>query len=105
MPTEEVPKEAFSPSITTISDKKLVILDNSNIVESYPGVSLPLTISFVHFVYSNVFKNEAFRLSKNKKLVELNMAHNIICSRQVRFILINRGTIHYNISLIAFFKP
>ncbi len=56
--------------ITTIDDKNLVILDNSNIVESYPGISLPLTISFVNFVYSGVFKGEAYRLSKNKKLVE-----------------------------------
>ena len=55
--------------ITTINSKNIVILDNSNIVESYPGVSLPLTISFVHFVYSNVFKNEAYRLCKNKKLI------------------------------------
>ena len=56
--------------ITTLSDQNTVILDNSNIVESYPGVSLPLTISFVNFVYSGVFKGEAYRLSKNRKLVE-----------------------------------
>ena len=56
--------------ITTIDDSKLVFLDNSNIIESYPGISLPLTISFVNFVYSGVFKGEAYRLSKNKKLVE-----------------------------------
>ncbi len=56
--------------ITTIDTKSPLILDNSNIVESYPGVSLPLTISFVNFVYSGIFKAEAYRLSKNKKLVE-----------------------------------
>ena len=58
--------------ITTLDTSNLVILDNSNIVESYPGVSLPLTISFVEFVYSNVFRGEAYRLTKNKKLVEEN---------------------------------
>lgn len=58
--------------ITTIKDDNLTILDNSNIVESYPNISLPLTISFVEFVYSNVFKKEAYRLSKNIKLVEDN---------------------------------
>lgn len=56
--------------ITTLNSKKLVILDNSNIVESYPNISLPLTISFVEFVYSKVFEKEAYRLSKNKKLVD-----------------------------------
>ena len=56
--------------ITTINNEKTVILDNSNIVESYPNVSLPLTISFVEFVYSKVFEKEAYRLSKNKKLVD-----------------------------------
>ena len=56
--------------ITTIDDSNLLILDNSNIVESYPGVSLPLTISFVKFVYTGVFKGVAYRVLKNKKILE-----------------------------------
>ncbi len=55
--------------ITTLNNEKVLILDNSNIVESYPGVSLPLTISFVKFVYSGVFKKAAFRIVKNKKVI------------------------------------
>ena len=55
--------------ITTIKDDNLLILDNSNIVESYPGVSLPLTISFVNFVYSGVFKGVSYRVLKNKKIL------------------------------------
>ncbi len=78
--------------ITTIDTNNLVILDNSNIVESYPGVSLPLTISFVHFVYSNVFKKEAYRLTKNKKLVEANnnSFNNMVAS--------SSGRLYYKIS-------
>ena len=78
--------------ITTIDNNNLVILDNSNIVESYPGISLPLTISFVHFVYSNVFKKEAYRLTKNKKLVEENNSsfNNMVAS--------SSGRIYYKIS-------
>lgn len=78
--------------ITTIDSSNLVILDNSNIVESYPGVSLPLTISFVHFVYSNVFKKEAYRLTKNKKLVEKNTTNfsNMVAA--------SSGRIYYKIS-------
>ena len=78
--------------ITTIKDDNIVILDNSNIVESYPGVSLPLTISFVNFVYSNIFKKEAFRLSKNSKLIEDNKENfnNMVAS--------SSGRIYYKIS-------
>ena len=56
--------------ITTIDDTNLLILDNSNIVESYPGISLPLTCSFVNNVYSGVFKSLCSRVLKNKKEVE-----------------------------------
>ena len=56
--------------ITTISGASPLILDNSNIVESYPGLSLPLTVSFVHMVYSGVFKGVSRRVLKNEK--ELN---------------------------------
>jgi len=55
--------------ITTINDASPLILDNSNIVESYPGVSLPLTISFVKEAYSGVFKGLANRVLRNKKTV------------------------------------
>ena len=59
--------------ITTIDDSNLLILDNSNIVESYPGVSLPLTCSFVNTVYTGVFKGVCRRILKNEKeLNELN---------------------------------
>ena len=42
--------------ITTLKTDDVLIMDNSNIVESYPGISLPLTTSFVDLVYSGVFK-------------------------------------------------
>ena len=53
--------------ITTINDSNPLILDNSNIVESYPGVSLPLTISFVNSIYSGVFEGVSRRILKNEK--------------------------------------
>ncbi len=59
--------------ITTLDLDNVVVLDNSNIVESYPGVSLPLTISFVKYVYTNVFYKEAIRLTHNEKLVNDHM--------------------------------
>ena len=54
-------------NITTIKGENPLILDNSNIVESYPGISLPLTISFVNSVYSGVFEGVSRRVLKNEK--------------------------------------
>ena len=57
-------------NITTLDTNNPLILDNSNIVESYPGISLPLTASFVQLAYSGVFKGLAKRCIKNDKLLE-----------------------------------
>lgn len=56
--------------ITTLSGESPLVLDNSNIVESYPGVSLPLTISFVHMVYSGVFRGVCRRVVRNEKVID-----------------------------------
>ncbi len=53
--------------ITTVHGDSPLILDNSNIVESYPGISLPLTCSFVNIVYSGIFRSISNRVLKNKK--------------------------------------
>ena len=57
-------------TITTLNTTNPLILDNSNIVESYPGISLPLTISFVKFVYSGVFRGVSYRVLKNQKVLD-----------------------------------
>lgn len=53
--------------ITTLKTDDPLIMDNSNIVESYPGISLPLTTSFVDLVYSGVFRGVCRRILKNDK--------------------------------------
>ena len=52
--------------ITTINADQLIILDNTNIVESYPGTTLPLSFSFALKAYENVFKgaSDAFWISR-----------------------------------------
>jgi phosphohistidine swiveling domain-containing protein len=50
-----------SRPITTLGEaapanEELVIWDNSNIVESYPGVTSPLTFSFARYVYAHVYQ-------------------------------------------------
>ncbi len=54
-------------AITTLNTDAPLILDNSNIVESYPGLSLPLTCSFVNIVYSGIFKSISRRVLKNER--------------------------------------
>jgi len=46
-----------SRPVTTMSGKEghLYIWDNSNIVESYGGITLPLTYDFAHYVYHKVY--------------------------------------------------
>lgn len=46
-----------------------VILDNSNIVESYPGITLPLTQSFIREAYYRVFRSVVLRLTREPETV------------------------------------
>lgn len=56
--------------ITTLNTKSPIILDNSNIVESYPGVSLPLTQDFVKEIYHDIFYNLLLHLTLDRKEVD-----------------------------------
>lgn len=56
--------------VTTMNGDDPLILDNSNIVESYPGVSLPLTISFVHMVYAGVFRGVCRRIVRSERVLD-----------------------------------
>lgn len=78
--------------ITTISDEKPLLFDNSNIVESYPGLSLPLTVSFVEMVFAGVFKDTARRLLKNKK--ELEKRYDILENT----VGTSNGRLYYNLN-------
>ena len=55
--------------ITTLQLKSPIILDNSNIVESYPGISLPLTQSFAKDIYYKIFKYCVLHLTEDEQLV------------------------------------
>jgi pyruvate,water dikinase len=54
--------------ITTIQREDLVVLDNTNIVESYPNITLPLSYSFASMAYTNLFRRsaKAFWISSEK---------------------------------------
>ena len=56
--------------ITTLRNEVPIILDNSNIGESYPGISLPLTQSFVREIYHEIFFNLVARITKSKLIAK-----------------------------------
>ena len=78
--------------ITTLDTSNPTILDNSNIVESYPNLSLPLTISFVDMVYAGVFRGVSYRVLKNRK--ELAKREHVISNMTGHA----NGRIYYKIS-------
>jgi len=51
-----------------------VIWDNSNIVESYPGVTSPLTFSFARYVYAHVYRAFSKLMGVSPNLVEEHRA-------------------------------
>lgn len=69
-----------------------IVLDNSNIVESYPGITLPLTQSFIRTAYYRVFRSVLLRLTHEPKTVgELDeILRNMVDSAN--------GRIYYRIS-------
>jgi pyruvate,water dikinase len=56
--------------ITALALEDIKILDNSNIVESYPGMTMPLSFSFAQNAYEQVFGSAAqlFKLPQTKLL-------------------------------------
>jgi pyruvate,water dikinase len=78
--------------ITTISKTERVVLDNSNIVESYPGITLPLTISFAKEAYYQVFRGAMLRGLRDRRLVS---RYDVILQHMVEAV---NGRVYYQIS-------
>jgi pyruvate,water dikinase len=56
--------------ITTIDFDKIKILDNTNIVESYPEITLPLSFSFALKAYEKVFTGSSDAFWVDKKVIQ-----------------------------------
>lgn len=68
------------------------ILDNSNIVESYPGITLPLTTSFIETAYHGVFKGSVLRLTGDAEIARS-------LDRNLQHMVVNyQGRIYYNLN-------
>ncbi len=55
--------------ITTFRGKDLIVLDSSNIVESYPDLTLPLSMSFAKEIYYEIFRALLIRATNGSTVV------------------------------------
>lgn len=55
--------------VTSLRLGQVTTLDNSNLVESYPGLVTPLTASFVARAYAGVFRGLAERITRDPAIV------------------------------------
>lgn len=56
----------------TLDDRGLAVFDNSNIVESYPGIVSPLTFSFAAYAYARVYMSFVALLGVPEDIVRRN---------------------------------
>lgn len=73
------------------SKENRIIWDNSNIVESYPGVTTPLTFSYIRSAYRNVYQQLALLMGASQKTVDENEA---VFANMLGLI---RGRVYYNL--------
>jgi len=73
------------------SASTLRIWDNSNIVESYSGITLPLTFSFIRECYETIFQNAVMEIVSSKKAVKNDVA---IFKNMIG---IQKGRVYYNL--------
>src|SRR5262249_19728133 len=78
--------------ITTIPNGRESIFDNANIVESFPGLSLPLTFSFVRAAYELVLTQASRRYGVPEEVLTANRR-----SLHSNLVALIRGRIYYNL--------
>lgn len=81
-----------SRPITTINQGKEILWDNSNIAESYGGITTPLTFSFAKKSYENVYRQLCLILNIPKNKVD---GHDIEFRNMLGLV---RGRVYYNMN-------
>lgn len=79
-------------TLENIPDKseQEIIWDNSNIIESYSGVTTPLTFSFIKDVYTEVYKQFLLIMGVEQELIEEN-------SEIFQMLGLIEGRVYYNL--------
>lgn len=75
---------------------EFMIWDNSNIVESYPGITTPLTFTFIIQMYESVYRQFVSLLGVSNKVIEENSE---VFANTLGLV---RGRVYYN--LLAWYK-
>lgn len=78
------------PVTTSISN--VIIYDNSNIIESYPGLTLPLTFSFIQKMYRAVYEQLSELLGINKEKIS---THHAMYENMLALL---HGRVYYNLN-------
>lgn len=81
--------------VTTFQGEYM-IWDNSNIVESYPGITTPLTFSFIEKMYESVYRQFVQLLGVSKTVVQKNSD---VFANTLGLV---RGRVYYN--LLSWYK-
>ena len=86
-------------------ETRLLVLDNSNIVESYPGVVSPLTFTFAAQAYRRVYRTFLAMIGVSKDVVDAHAAElaNMLSGIDGR-IYYNLGNWYRLLSLLPFFS-
>ncbi len=85
------------PITTTAKEEEEYILwDNSNIIESYPGITTPLTFTFITKMYEMVYCQFVGLLGVNQREIE---AHKNVFANTLGLV---RGRVYYN--LLSWYK-
>jgi pyruvate,water dikinase len=77
--------------ITTLEPARTTIFDNANIVESYPGWSLPLTYSFVRAAYEHTFRATSRTMGVPESVLKANQ------TVHANLVALINGSIYYNL--------
>ena len=77
--------------ITTLESARTTVFDNANIVESYPGYSLPLTFSFVRAAYERTFRTASRTMGVPESVLRANHAVH------ANLVALINGTVYYNL--------
>ena len=91
--------------ITTLTSRIVSILDNSNLVESYPNITLPLSASFVKSAYTGVMRGLLFRLTgkqENSSTIEKTLKNMVVSYNGRMYYKIDNW--YYIINLLPFSK-
>ncbi|MCB9426149.1 MAG: phosphoenolpyruvate synthase [Flavobacteriales bacterium] len=82
--------------ITTVPEGEYIVWDNSNIIESYPGITTPLTYSFISKMYAAVYRQFVGIMGVKDEVIQSNAN---VFENTLGLV---RGRVYYN--LLSWYK-